>query len=584
MGFSDNLIERVREESDIVGLISEYTELTKKGQSYFGRCPFHHEKTPSFSVSAEKQMYYCFGCGAGGNIITFFMEKENMTFAEVIGDLAERANIPIEYSNTFYAPKKEDIAKKDILFELYRETARFYYYALKRNNEPQIRQYLIERGLDEKIIKKFGIGYAPSDYNILYKYLKNQGYSETILVESGLCKRSERTNAIYDTFSNRLMFPIFNPLKKVIAFGGRVFGDAQPKYLNSPESLLFDKSRTLYGLNLAKAIKHDYYILVEGYMDVIAMHQAGFSQTVASLGTAFTQFHAKLLKRYTKKVVILYDTDNAGQKATLRAIPLLREQDIEVKVLQLEEAKDPDEFLQKFGADKLSTKLEEAKTDIWYQIKRLESDWDIKIPEQKIKFLQSVAQILGELTSSIEQSIYIQEIAIKYNVELNALETEIKRYYKHKANQPNETVLTPAVINQPSIQVDLLAVLYHQPHIYRYVEEYIEGYLFDEGVLKDFATKLIESKKSGNDLDLTYFTNNYLEASDIKLLSNIVMNNDVRYEDKIKLNKMLTDTIKKLNNQHLDKQLKMCEDVFEIQKLLSKKKVLDKLNIAFING
>ncbi len=323
MYLADTLIEKVREQSDIISIISEYTNLTRKGQSYFGKCPFHNEKTPSFSVSDDKQMYYCFGCGAGGNAISFMMEKENLTFVEAIEHLASRANIPLEYSDD--TPNRtEETTKKEVMFELYKKVARYYYFALKQASSSEITEYLQNRGLNEKIIKVFGIGYAPADYTIMYRYLCQEGYNDNEIISSGLCLINERTGTIFDRFSDRLMFPIFNTQKKVIAFGGRVFGNTMPKYLNSSDSLIFDKSQNLYGLHLAKANKHEYYILVEGYMDVIAMHKAGLTQTVASLGTAFTKGQARLLKRYTKQVVILYDSDAAGEKATLRAIPILR--------------------------------------------------------------------------------------------------------------------------------------------------------------------------------------------------------------------------------------------------------------------
>ncbi|OOB80532.1 MAG: DNA primase, partial [Epulopiscium sp. Nuni2H_MBin003] len=269
MYFDDTFIEKVKSQTDIISIISEYTNLIKKGQSYVGRCPFHNEKTPSFFVNAEKQMYYCFGCGVGGNVMTFIMQKENFTFVEAIEDLANKANIPLELSDN--KPHNSiDNSKKDLIFDLYKKAARYYYYNLKHNAPQYALDYIKFRKLDSQTIKTFGIGYAPTQYNSLYKYFKEINIDDKILVESGLCLQSETKGVMYDRFSNRLIFPIFSTTKKVIAFGGRVFGNENPKYLNSADSLIFNKSNNLYGLNLAKQSKYEYYILVEGYMDVIA--------------------------------------------------------------------------------------------------------------------------------------------------------------------------------------------------------------------------------------------------------------------------------------------------------------------------
>lgn len=587
MYYPENIVEQIREQSDIVSVISDYTHLTKKGNSYFGLCPFHNEKTPSFSVSDDKQMYYCFGCGAGGNVFTFLMQKENMNFVEALQHLADKLHIeltPTEMSPEQVAAKE----KKESLLEIQRIAARYYYYALTSGEAPEATEYLVQRGLDQKIIKYFGMGYAPAEYNILYKYLKGLGYSDDLLLESGLILKSKTKGVLYDRFSDRIMFPIFNLNKKVIAFGGRIIKNGEPKYLNSPESLLFDKSRTLYGLHLARAHAHPYYILVEGYMDVIAMHRAGFTQTVASLGTAFTPGHAKLLKRYTNQVVIMYDSDQAGINAALRAIPILKSEGIQTKVLHLQGGKDPDEFLKEHGVDELRILVEGAQSDTWFKIKRLEGQFDIKVPEQKILFLQETAKLIGELQSSIEQNVYMKEIVKNYQIDFLALETEVKKYYNKKlslkTNQPQHQYTTVPKKTGSSIQTNFLSVVYHYPYVFPYIETYINDQMFDSGLLQDLAKNIFDSIRNQTEINIAYFNATYPEVSDQRIISEVLMYKDARYEDEELLKKMLTETIKRLNATYLEQQLKVVTQIEEVKNLLSKKKVLDALYIEFING
>ncbi len=319
MRYSDDIIEEVRMKNDIVDVISQYVRLTRRGSSYFGLCPFHNEKTPSFSVTPSKQMYYCFGCGAGGNVYNFIMQYENYSFGEALSHLAERAGVElpkIEYSKE----AREKAEKSATLLEINKKAAQYFYYQLRREGGKNAYDYLTGRGLSEETISKFGLGYSDKYSDDLYKYLKSQNYSDELLRESGLFNVDER-QGMYDKFWNRVIFPIMDVNNRVIGFGGRVMGDGKPKYLNSPETRIFDKSRNLYGLNIARTTRKNYLILCEGYMDVISMHQAGFTNAVASLGTALTSGHASLVKRYTQEVLLLYDSDEAGIRAALRAIP-----------------------------------------------------------------------------------------------------------------------------------------------------------------------------------------------------------------------------------------------------------------------
>ena len=343
MYYSDEIIEEVRSRNDIVDVISTYVKLQKKGSSYFGLCPFHNEKSPSFSVSRQKQMYYCFGCGAGGNVFTFLMEYENYTFVEALKYLADRAGVELpeeEYSRE----AKERADTRAILLEINKAAAQYYYIQLKSSRGAVGLEYFKKRKLSDETIKAFGLGYSNKYSDDLYRYLKSKGYKDDMIAKAGLISIDEK-NGVYDKFWNRVMFPIMDVNSRVIGFGGRVLGDGEPKYLNSPETMLFDKSRNLYGLNYARTSRKKYMMLCEGYMDVISMHQAGYTNAVASLGTALTEQHAALLKRYTDQVILTYDSDGAGVKAALRAIPILKEVGISTKVLNLKPYKDPSSFM-----------------------------------------------------------------------------------------------------------------------------------------------------------------------------------------------------------------------------------------------
>ena len=586
MRYPEHVIEEIREQSDIVSIISEYTALNKKGSSYVGLCPFHNEKTPSFSVSEEKQLYYCFGCGAGGNVITFLMQKENVSFIEAIKYLAERANIKLDEA---YLSEEEaqNNKKRSELLEILKESAIYFHYSLRAPEHQKALDYFLGRGLSMETIKHFGLGYASHQFNGLYEYLKNKGYSDSLLLESGLfLQGKQNTEMIYDRFAGRVIYPIFDLSKKVIAFGGRVLDGSLPKYLNSPENILFNKSRNLYGMHIAKQTKASYFILVEGYMDVIAMHQAGFDQTVASLGTAFTPGHAKLLKRHTNEVVILYDSDGAGQKAALRAIPILRNEGLKVKVLLLQEGKDPDEYLKTHGYEAMRELLEGAHSDLLFQIRTIERKFDLTIPEEKVKFLQEIAGVLAETSSSIEQAIYLKEISKTYEIDEEAFKAEVNRYYqngmkKKRIRQEESPQVKKQVFNN---EVVFLANLYHYPNLGKHVQKYLKADFFDEGLLFDLASAILAYLQTGKEVDMTYFTTQYPEVEKQNIISHVLIYKDQRYEDMALLQKMMLENVKRLNKLYIEKRLKVTTDVKEVQELLFRKKELDKLNIDDING
>ena len=408
MRYSDDIIEEVRMKNDIVDVISQYVKLTRKGSSYFGLCPFHNEKTPSFSVTPSKQMYYCFGCGAGGNVYNFIMEYENYSFGEALSHLADRAGVElpkIEYSRE----AREKAEQRATLLEINKLAAQYFYYQLRREGGKTAYGYLTGRGLSEETIRKFGLGYSDKYSDDLYKYLKGKGYSDELLRESGLFNVDER-RGMYDKFWNRVIFPIMDVNNRVIGFGGRVMGDGKPKYLNSPETKIFDKSRNLYGLNVARTTRKNYLILCEGYMDVIAMHQAGFTNAVASLGTALTSGHASLVKRYTKEVLLLYDSDGAGIRAALRAIPILREAGVTSRVVSLKPWKDPDEFIKNEGAEAFEERLNHAMDSFMFRVHIAEQEFAMDAPQGQNQFFERCAEMLLELSDELERNLYIEAI------------------------------------------------------------------------------------------------------------------------------------------------------------------------------
>ena len=425
MYYSDEIIEEVRSRNDIVDVISGYVKLQRKGSSYFGLCPFHNEKSPSFSVSPGKQMYYCFGCGAGGNVFTFLMEYENFTFVEAVKHLADRAGVKLpeaEYSKE--ARQAADLRSR--LLEVQKKAAAFYYYQLRQEGGQQAMEYLTGRELSEETMRKFGLGYSPKFSGGLYRYLKEKGYSDSLLKESGLFNIDER-RGMQDKFWNRVMFPIMDVNNRVIGFGGRVMGDAKPKYLNSPETKIFDKSRNLYGLNAARTSRKPYLIICEGYMDVTSMHQAGFTNAVATLGTALTSGHASLMSRYTKEVLLTYDSDEAGQRAALRGIPILRAAGITPRVVNLSPYKDPDEFIKAQGREDFEKRLDEAMNYFLFEVKVLEKQFDLSDPEGKTQFYREIAKKLLEFPEELERNNYMESISRLYQIQFEDLRKMVNR-------------------------------------------------------------------------------------------------------------------------------------------------------------
>lgn len=417
--YSDELIEEVRSRNDIVDVVGSYVRLQKKGNTYFGLCPFHNEKTGSFSVSPHKQMYYCFGCGAGGNVFTFLMQYENFTFGEAMQTLADKVGVELPKQELSAAQKKE-ADKRALLLEINKEAAKYFYSLLRHTRGKRAYEYFLNRQLSEETMQKFGLGYSDQYSDDLYRYLKNKGYPDELLKESGLITYDEVRGG-RDKFWNRAMFPIMDVHNHVIGFGGRVMGDGEPKYLNSPETKVFDKSRNLYGLNIARTTRKNQLLLCEGYMDVIALHQAGFDNAVASLGTALTSGHANLLKRYTKEVYLTYDSDGAGVKAALRAIPILKEVGIVAKIINMQPYKDPDEFIKALGAKEYQRRIDHAENSFMFELRIMQKDYDMNDPESKTAFYNAIAKKLLDFSEELERNNYIEAVAEKYHISFNDL-------------------------------------------------------------------------------------------------------------------------------------------------------------------
>ena len=426
MYYSEEVIENVRSSNDIVDVISAYVKLQKKGSSWFGLCPFHNEKTPSFSVSGTRQMYYCFGCGEGGNVLTFLMKYENYSFQEALQVLADRAGIRLPEQEQSPQQKREQDLRQSIL-QVNKMAASYYYYLLRSDAGKTGMAYLKGRALTDETMHNFGLGYAGRGGTNLIRYLRSKGISDELIREAGLAGTDEK-RGMYDKFWNRVIFPIMDANSRVIGFGGRVMGDGKPKYLNSPETKIFDKSRNLYGLNFAKRTKEKYLIVCEGYMDVIAMHQAGFTNAVASLGTALTSRHAALLRRYTEEVILSYDSDEAGVKAAMRAIPLMREAGVRAKVLDLSPYKDPDEFIKAEGADSFRTRLENARGSFDFTLTVMEKQYDLKNPESRTEFLKQVSRKIADFDTEVERESYMQAVSERYNTSMDGLRQMVLRY------------------------------------------------------------------------------------------------------------------------------------------------------------
>ena len=429
--YSDELIDEIKNNNDIVDVISQYVHLKRSGRNYFGLCPFHNEKSPSFAVSPDKQIFHCFGCGVGGNVIHFISKIEGINFRESIELLAERANIVLPKLENVGDNKTQELKEK--IYQINKETAYFYHENLYKPTARMAQEYVKKRKLNNSTLKEFLIGYS-GNFNELYNFLKSKGFSDEAILASDLVNKNDRGQYI-DRFRHRLMFPIQDVRGRIIAFGGRVLDDSKPKYINSPENLVYIKGRHLFGLYNAK--KHDTkkILIVEGYMDVISLHQRGITNVVASLGTAMTEAQGRLLRRSSEQIVLGYDADGAGQEAIIRGLEILRNLGCDVRVLQISGAKDPDEYVTKYGPERLVKCIDDAISLVEFKVRVLKKNLNIENTGDKIKFLNKISKILAKVENSMEQEIYIEKISKDYDISKDALYSEIKKIlYPKNAN------------------------------------------------------------------------------------------------------------------------------------------------------
>ncbi|MCM1193906.1 MAG: DNA primase [Butyrivibrio sp.] len=503
MYYPEELVEEVRAKNDIVDVVSGYVRLQKKGGNYWACCPFHGEKTPSFSVSGSKQMYHCFGCGVSGNVYTFVMKYENYSFPEAVKLLADRAGVKLpemEYTEE----QKAKAGRRARLLEVNKEAAKFFYYQLRSPHGALGLQYLQKRELTEETMHRFGLGYAGKNGEEPIKYLRSKGFEDDLIKEAGLASFSER-HGLLSQFWNRVMYPIQDVNGRVIGFGGRVMGDGEPKYLNSPETPVFDKRRNLYGLNFARTARSGNIIICEGYMDVISMHQAGFTQAVASLGTAFTPEQANLLRRYTDTVLLAYDSDGAGVKAALRGIGLLRDAGLTARVINMRPYKDPDEFMKALGKEAFQERIDQAENSFFFEIRMLEEQHDMSDPESKTKFHREIARKLCEFTEDVERDNYLQAVAEKYFIGIENLRKLVVSYAARTGlAKPVERPRTGVQQkNSPEesarrAQRLLLTWITDDPAAYEKIKKYISAEDFTEELYRKVAERLFADMDAGN--------------------------------------------------------------------------------------
>ena len=588
MRYSDDIIEEVRQKNDIVDVVSQYVRLTRRGSTYFGLCPFHNEKTPSFSVTPGKQMYYCFGCGAGGNVYNFIMEYENYTFGEALKHLADRAGVElpkIEYSREV----REKAEQRAELLEINKQAAQYYYYQLRTEGGKIGYQYLSGRGLSEETMRKFGLGYSDKFGGGLYKFLKSKGYSDERLRESGLFNVDER-HGMYDKFWNRVIFPIMDVNNRVIGFGGRVMGDGKPKYLNSPETKIFDKSRNLYGLNIARTTRKKYLILCEGYMDVISMHQAGFTNAVASLGTALTSGHASLLKRYTQEVLLLYDSDEAGIRAALRGIPILQDAGVSSRVVNLKPYKDPDEFIKNMGAEAFEERLGQASDSFMFRVSIAESEFPMDEPQGQNRFFERCAELLLELKDELERNLYIEAIVKKYRGQYGVSVEDLRKRVNTLAlkGTPAENRTQPKTSGgqnkkkkesaSDQAQKLMLTWLVTYPGIFDKVAQYLNAEDFIVPLYKEVAQMLFRQREEEGQVNPAKLLNSFTDSEEQREVASL-FNATIHLETQQEQDRAFADTLLRIKAESLAEKNRNLDptDMAGLQQILREKKELEEL-------
>lgn len=588
MRYDENLVEEIRERNDIVDVISSYVDIKKKGADYFGLCPFHNERTPSFSVSRNKQMFYCFGCHKGGNVYTFLMEYNRMSFYEAMEDLAGRVGIEIpEQEMTDQERRAEDARIR--LKEMNRYAAVYYHAVLKSPRGARALEYLKERGLTDETINHFGLGYADIGRDHLYHYLKDKGFSDEEMKDSSLVT-IDSVKGSYDRFFNRVMFPIMDVSRRVIGFGGRVMGEGEPKYLNSRETILFDKGRNLYGLQYARNSRERALILCEGYMDVISLHQAGFTNAVAPLGTAFTTGQASLLKRYTQEVVLSFDSDGAGVNAALRAIPMLREAGMSARVLSMKPCKDPDELIKEYGAEEYAKRIREARAGRMFEMEVLEGQYDQTDPEGRTRFLRAIAEKLAGIDEAVERGVYMDAAANRFMVRRSDLEDLVdkmgrildrsranQQYKKVPETEKRRETRRQSQKNQP--QKLLLTYLVERPEIYSGIRPVVGPEDFILPLYHSVALMIFDQLDRGEDLNPARIISCFPDAEDQETVAEL-FHTHLEYEPLPEdRDKALTEIIRKIRLAAIDERMRHTTDIVKAQELMAEKSRVQRMKL-----
>ncbi len=591
MQISEEILEKIKSQNDIVDVISERVRLKKAGRNFTGLCPFHNEKTPSFSVSQEKQIYKCFGCGEAGNVISFVMKEKNLPFIEAVKYLANRANIPLEMNN---GEKSQSAKKKDLLYRINVEAAKFFFSNLMNNQNAK--EYFLNRGIKEETIKKFGLGFANDSWNSLMFYLRKKGINDTLLEEAGLISVNKEKGRKYDRFRNRVMFPVFDYQGKVIGFGGRVLDDSKPKYLNSPETLVFQKGTNLYGLNFA--LKHNmserYFVIVEGYMDLISLHQYGITNVVASLGTALTINQARLLKRYADKVIISYDADMAGQMATLRGLEILRTAGFDVRVLNIPQGKDPDVYVRSNGKEAFLKLINSAEPLIDYRMKKAEEGIDFKNSQSLILYAKRIMEIISDL-DPVEKDVYIKKASentgIKEQTLYDILKSKMKDNRENNFRNNKEEDRSKLYVEPVFLKAEraILKIMLENKEYLQYIEERISENDFILLEHKEIFTIIILAKGENiNNIDsfiesklsntksigelVKIRDENIFFADDVKVQINDFINEIHSYKLKQRIDQLRKEQ-KELENQgKIEESIKLAIELASITKRLKESK------------
>ena len=585
MYYSDEIIEEVRSRNDIVDVIGSYVNLKRKGNSHSACCPFHHEKTPSFHVSREKQMYHCFGCGVGGNVFTFLMEHENFTFPEAMEALAERAGYDLPKQEMSADAKKQADARTRIK-DMNKLAAGYFHYLLKTDHGANALQYLKGRGLSDETITKFGLGFSDVYRDDLYKYLKNKGYKDEDLNDSGLVKFDEKYG-FSDRFWNRVMFPIIDTNNRVIGFGGRVMGDAKPKYINTQDTLVFDKSRNLYGLNLAKKSKRQGIIFCEGYMDVISMHQAGFDNAVASLGTALTVGQVNLIKRFTDRAYLAYDSDEAGTKAALRALEIMREFEMPARVISLKPYKDPDELIQAEGTQELEKRINEAKSGTMFEIDILAHNYNQEDPQERTQFQKEAAKRLALITDPMERKNYIDSVAKHYDIEKDSLKEAVTQYGIAGGAKVDTSVFRERNRKSPEEEKEqqqlkterlLISWMINEPTLFSVLQDTIQPDDFFEPVYHDVVKQLYEQYNREGKVIPAAIMNHYQSKEEHEKVSMIMQQDFEIAIAPSEKSKVITDLVKTIKLRSIEHRMEMQKgDLTKQSELIIEKVRIEKM-------